>query len=182
MTPLGHVYLAGPIGGRDFQTAVDWRERVKNILHPSITSWSPLRGKDFLMGQVVGVAPYTHHPLATDAGIVGRDHADVARCDVLLCNLLGARTVSLGSMVELGWASAYQKLIVVAMETDGNPHDHPFVRRLAHYVAPTLAGAVDLIHAVLLPWKPLNVPADFLPADYLNPGPPAREGTSHPAA
>ena len=37
-------------------------------------------------------------------GIVTRDRWDVAKADVVLMNLVGATQVSIGTMVELGWA------------------------------------------------------------------------------
>ena len=38
------------------------------------------------------------------------------RCDVVLMYLIGAKKVSIGTMIEAGWADAYRKPVVLVLE------------------------------------------------------------------
>ncbi len=149
-TPYGLVYLSGQITGLDYEDATDWRvEAAIQLGHRNIGTLSPLRGKEYLRGlgklenQYLGL-----HALSDPPGIITRDRWDVQRCDVMLVNVLGAERVSIGTMTEFGWADAYRRPIVLAME-EGNVHDHAFVRQLAGYILPTLEEAIDVTAALL---------------------------------
>jgi nucleoside 2-deoxyribosyltransferase len=110
---------------------------------------SPLRGKGYLRGlgkledQYLGL-----HPLSEDAGIVCRDRNDVNTAAAVVLNLVGAERVSIGTMVELGWADAARVPTIVIMEK-GNVHDHSFVRQLAGYVVEDPDTALDILATIL---------------------------------
>ena len=57
-------------------------------------------------------------------------------------NLLGAKKVSIGTMVELAWADAARRPITVCMETKGSPHDSTYVRGLATYLVQDLDSGI----------------------------------------
>jgi hypothetical protein len=59
--------------------------------------------------------------------------------------------LSIGTIMELGWADAYRKPVVVAMEAEGNLHEHPMVREAIGYRLPTLDAALAVTKAILLP-------------------------------
>ena len=147
------VYLAGPITGLTFGEATDWRDYAVGVLaFHGITGLSPMRGKDFILKrigerQVLGQT-YEDSPMSTQRGIVARDRFDVGRTDIVLFNFLGAERVSIGTMIEYGWASAQGKVIVTVMEQAGNVHDHAFVRELSPYRVATLDEALDIIIAI----------------------------------
>ncbi len=48
-------------------------------------------------------------PFNTKNAIIGRDRADCTRADLIIMNLLGAKKVSIGTMVELGWSDMARK-------------------------------------------------------------------------
>lgn len=145
------VYLAGPITGLSYNESTDWREFAKTFLAKyCLDGISPMRGKDFLRGEKILGNDYAH-PLANPHGIVSRDHNDVLTCDLILANFLGAKEVSIGTMVEYGWARAYNKPIVCVMEKTGNPHDHCFVRELSGFVVEKLEDGLDIARIVLNP-------------------------------
>jgi nucleoside 2-deoxyribosyltransferase len=146
------VYLAGPITGMTFDAAEDWRAEMRDALQPfGITCFSPLRQKHALRGAgVIGTKPYTN-VLATDRGIMTRDHNDCATCDLIFVNFLGATRVSIGTVMECAWSFAYRKPLVVAMETDDNCHDHPMMREAFGYRVASLSHGSDVIRAILLP-------------------------------
>jgi nucleoside 2-deoxyribosyltransferase len=158
MTRL-QVYLAGPITGLTFGDANDWRAYAVDVLEShGIEGLSPMRGKDFIMKrlgerEVLGQT-YEDSPLSAQRGIVARDRFDVGRTDIVLFNLLGAERVSIGTMIEYGWASAQGKVIVTVMEKTANIHDHAFVRELSPFRVETLDEALDIIAAIGRTWNP----------------------------
>ena len=81
-------------------------------------------------------------PFNTKSAIIGRDRADCTGADLIFMNLLGANKVSIGTMVELAWADASRKPVIVCIEKDGNPHDSPHVRGLATYIVEDLDSGI----------------------------------------
>lgn len=128
------VYLSGPITGLTFKQAESWREHAAHRLltEGGFEIRDPLRGKaaSLLPGsrQQLAYKNYPKIPEMTGKAFVMRDHWDVESCDAVLCNLIGAKAVSIGSVFELAWAMDMHKLIVIVMEEKGNTHDHAFVR------------------------------------------------------
>jgi nucleoside 2-deoxyribosyltransferase len=142
-------YLAGPITGLTYAGAIDWREYARERLHAmGIVGLSPMRGKTYLSREETIGDAYAQHPLSTRTGILTRDRFDVMRCDLLLVNLLGAERVSIGTAMEVAWADAFRKPVVL-VDTDGSTHDHAFIRAIAGYVVPTLEAGLNIVDAVL---------------------------------
>jgi hypothetical protein len=136
------VYLVGGIQGMTYKECVDWREKVSLELEfHNIETLSPMRGKAFLKKEISIHDSYEQHKLTTKAAIFARDKWDCLRSDIILCNLLGAKNVSIGSMFELAWAQDHGKYIIVVME-DVNPHVHAFVQESASLIVSTLEEAV----------------------------------------
>lgn len=159
------VYLAGPIAGCTWDVAIDWRVWAAEQL-PECDVRSPMRGKEFL-ARLKEMPLTSDHCLAKDPelaltgveaavssqhAIVVRDHWDVQNADVLLVNLLPSVDVgkaSIGTSFELSWAWKYQKPAVVAMQGEGNPNDHPFIREAAYIVVPRLESAIAVVRQLL---------------------------------
>lgn len=145
------VYLSGPITGLTYVGATDWRDYAKAVLAPEIDGLSPMRAKDYLAGeQALAAAGYSEKALSCAKGITTRDRYDTTRADLMLVNLLGAERVSIGTMIEFGWADAARVPIVLVMG-DGNPHDHAMVREMAGFIVPTLDEGLDIVKAILVP-------------------------------
>lgn len=150
------VYLAGPITGLTYGNSESWRDYVKPILKESgIDGFSPMRyqGK-FLEQQGILTAKshsYSANPHTTDKAILDRDHWDVMTSDLVLVNVLGAKAVSQGTDIELGFALAHRKLVVLIMEDQGNPHEHVMVTQIATYRVSSLDSGIEIVKAVLLP-------------------------------
>lgn len=173
------VYLAGPITGLSYGGATDWRIKAMNTLEVwGIDALSPMRAKTYLKDEksIDGSADAYQrvHAISTPKGICTRDRNDTMRVDAVLMNLLGAEKVSIGSMIEIGWADAARVPLVVVMEPDReetvpvvvgpgfephrfetrkivNPHSHTMVNHLAGYIVPTLNEGLDIVKALLLP-------------------------------
>jgi hypothetical protein len=78
-------------------------------------------------------------------------------CDLTLMNLLPAEPtgkISIGSMIEMGWADAFRVPLVVIMSPETNPHWHGMVRGISPYIVGTLKEGIALTKAILLPYLP----------------------------
>jgi nucleoside 2-deoxyribosyltransferase len=146
------VYLAGPITGLSFDKAADWRYDVMCLLGAvGIVAYSPLRAKSYLKNIKEIADHYDDHVLSCRKGITNRDRFDVMRCDVLFVNLIGATKPSIGTILELGWADAARKPIVLCMD-EGNVHDHAMVNEVSGFVVRTLDEGVEVTKSLLLHW------------------------------
>lgn len=142
------VYLAGPITGCSYNGATDWRKEVARQLGDKcIIGVSPMRCKDYLLEETTIADSYEARVMSSQKGLTARDRWDCRRCDIILANFLGAERVSIGTVMELGWADAARRPIVVVME-QGNVHDHAMVREVAGFIVSTLDEAVQVISAL----------------------------------
>lgn len=132
------IYLAGPISGMTYEGSEVWRDEFRRKLDPRIDAYSPLRGKQYL-------------PLSSDKGITTRDRYDCMGADLVVFYLLGATRISIGTMIELGWADAARNPAILIMEKEGNVHEHPMLRETTHFRVDNLEDAVKLANIILLP-------------------------------
>ena len=144
------TYLAGPITGLSFNGANDWREEVISSLPPHIIALSPLRGKEYLAQETSLKDSYDMHVLSTAKAIVTRDRFDATRCDVLFVNLLGAKIVSIGTVMEIAWADAHRIPIILIMEK-GNIHTHGMLMEVSNYIVETLTEGIFILKSILTP-------------------------------
>lgn len=146
---MASVYLAGPISGLSYDGAQDWRAAAADRLKVAgIGSFSPLRGKEYLRAMGILEGSYDIHPLSTAQGITNRDRFDVCRADLILANLYGAERISIGTVIELGWADIARTPVVGVWE-DGNVHDHPMVSQIVGWHAANLTEGLDIVEAIL---------------------------------
>jgi len=155
---MNTVYLAGPISGLGYSDAVDWREDAIIALRESgIKGLSPMRAKEYLrtVQSDVGFSSTCHEyghlsPLSGPRGIMTRDRFDATRCDVLLVNLLGAKKVSIGTVMEIAWADLKRTPIVTVIEADGsNVHEHCMVDQAIGFRTQSLSEAIHIVKAIL---------------------------------
>ena len=143
------VYLAGAIKGLTYKGCNDWREYAKQELAKhKIIGISPMRAKEFLDTGKLLQENYDH-VIASQEGVVARDRMDVRSCDVMLANLLGLEKITIGTMVEYGWADAYRKPVITVIEKTGNIHEHYFVRELTAFRVETLEKGLSVAKAIL---------------------------------
>lgn len=146
-----YVYLAGPISGLNYDGCTEWRQYVIDNLPEDIKGLSPMRAKAHLKDLKVLTGSYSDHVLSTQRGIYARDRFDCTRADAILVNLLGAEKVSIGTVMEIAWAADNNIPVVLAMEKEGNIHDHPMVREACPFVVGTIDEAIFVLTALLLP-------------------------------
>ena len=144
------VYLSGPISGLDFDEADDWRKAVSDRLSHNIIPLNPLRCKEWLRGRgkIIANSAYEHW-MGTDEFIGTRDHWDTFRSDLIFCNLLGAKSVSIGTMIEIGIAHHARVPIILVMEPSGNVHEHCMLRNYTTIRFDNINYAIDATNAML---------------------------------
>ena len=163
------AYLAGPITGCSFDGCVDWREYVVKHLPKEIVGLSPMRGKTYLEG-VEKIADSYDYDAGTGYGVVKntkvahlssvmscargittRDFNDCRRADVIIVNFLGAKKVSIGTVMEIAWAKAFNIPVILAMEVEGNPHEHAMITECVGFRVQDLDAAIAVASMLLLP-------------------------------
>ena len=143
------LYLAGPVTGTSFGHSSSWRDSVIDRLPPNITGLSPLRIETYLKQETVLSDSYPEYALSTEKAINRRAIFEVERCDAILVNFLGAKKVSIGTVMEMAWGK--DKPIFIAMEPD-NIHRHAMINDTAMCIVPTLEEALDMAIKVLTPF------------------------------
>lgn len=145
-----YVYLAGPISGLDHGECTEWRQHVIDTLPEGIEGLSPMRSKKYLQNAGVLDGAYDNWPLSTQRGIYARDRFDCTRADAVLVNMLGAKKVSIGTVMEIAWAADNNIPLVLVMEESGNLHDHIMIREACPFTVDDLDEAVHILGALLL--------------------------------
>jgi nucleoside 2-deoxyribosyltransferase len=148
------IYLAGAITGESYEGATDWREHVREQLSPGIVGLSPLRAKEYLASELAIGDCYDSQngletPLSTSRGIMTRDHFDVLNCDIIMANLLGAKIVSIGTVMEIAWAYAYKKPLILVVEPENPHHEHCMIREATGFRVPTLDEGINIANSIL---------------------------------
>lgn len=153
--PTKKIYLAGPISGLTYAGAQTWRDSFARSIDPRIDCYSPLRGKEYLSMRGPLEGSYNEYPLSTDQGITTRDRYDCMGADLVVFNLLGCTgpdaRVSIGTMIELGWADAARNPSILIMEKEGNVHEHPMLRQTTQFRVENFVDAIKLAEIILLP-------------------------------
>ena len=144
------IYLAGPIAGLNYKESTDWRQYVIDNTDSAIECLSPLRKKQYLKncGNLEGT--FDKWPLSTQRGIYARDRFDCHRSDLVLVNLMEAKTVSIGTCMEIAWAAQNNTPIVLIME-NGGLHEHPMILEACPFLVNSIDEAIGLVHALLVP-------------------------------
>ena len=148
------IYLAGPMGGKTWREALDWRVYVDKELSPR--GWhclSPLKAQiddqdlDSAIPTPIGRDSYEKPLPLVSSAFVAQDEFYVRKSDWVLANFLGAEKVSLGTVWELGFAYALGKQVISVFEP-GSVHDHAFLRRRSHIFVPSLEDAVGFLKGI----------------------------------
>lgn len=142
------IYMAGPISGLTYGESEAWRDEFTSYFEgTNIRCLSPLRAKTYLHDAGVLEQSYSH-PLSTDRGIMMRDHWDCQRSTLIVCNLIGVERVSIGTVMEIAWAYAYGKPLIMMMD-EKSSHDHPMIREAINFRAATVEEAAHIALALL---------------------------------
>lgn len=149
-----YVYLGGPITGQTFGRANDWRlhfadtlSKMKRLGTMDWKCFNPLHGKE--QYDTGGPLP---DAFDGDVEVADEDFDYILRSDVVVANFAVAEQVSIGTCVELGFAHAHGKPIIVVTGAD-ELHDHLFIRRVATYRVDNVHGALKILHELQQEWQ-----------------------------
>ena len=107
-----------------------------------------MRHKDYLLDRTDIKDTYEDKVLSSQRGIFARDTWDTRRCDATFVNFLGAETVSIGTVMEISWAWAFHRPVVLVMEKEGNIHEHEMVREACPFRVETIEEGIDVLGAL----------------------------------
>ena len=145
------AYLAGPMCQMTLQQANVWRLYVEEELAPyGVRCRNPFRAKEkfFQDNKLIGLN-YDRTPLQlSDKYVLFRDRNDVLSSDLVFVNFLGALEVSIGTVMEISWATLLRKPVVIVAEPD-NIHLHPMIRESTAFIVPTLEDGIEVTVEVL---------------------------------
>lgn len=135
------VYLAGPITDAD-SAHEGWRAELTTRLRTQygIVAMSPMAAEDYPDRYGVG-EKYINQVLTT------RDWWMCSKADVVLANFENSVKASIGTAIEIGWASA-RDVPVLAVIPPGNIHEHAMIKSTAAWIATDLEEAVGILRGL----------------------------------
>lgn len=138
-----HIYLAGGITGLTELRAKAWRAEVSAKLWPMV-GVSPLRCEPAINGKYDPKTQSADILFGSPKVIKAKNFLDCQMCDVMLAYI---PVPSTGTFIELGWADALGKPLIVVSD---NPAivNHPVVAGVADWLVPTLEDAIKVIKGV----------------------------------
>ena len=143
------IYCCHPISGRTADEVFEYYEDMSEVLGSfGYEVLTPMHGKDVLRTETKFREADYRNPVATNHAIYNRDRWMVHQADIVYANLLGASVVSIGTMMELAWASDNRKHVVLAME-EKNVHRHAFVLEAAEVVFETTEGSLAYLKSLV---------------------------------
>ena len=139
------VYLSGPISGLSYDDATKWRRIIADTLDVfDIKSLNPMRFKEVLSEEpILGAEVVAKHGIKA-MDIFTRDYCDVVKCDVILVNLT-QRIDSIGTIMEIGWARALHKFIILVTTKELETKLHPFIPLSCNLVVYDMRSALNQI-------------------------------------
>ena len=146
-----YLYLAGPITGLTLQDASDWRENelmLASLAKHGYICLNPLREKAHLMEFEDTPLPARYTPEQEEFE-VSNDLDDINKSAAVLANLRDAERVSIGTVWEIGYATAKGKPVITVLEP-GGVHDHLFIHNASLKVVESVFEAVAEL-AILAP-------------------------------
>lgn len=132
------VYLGGAFAEFTAQEVVAKQAEMQQLLGADIICHKPMHRDDYPaeLGDLLGTT-LTH-----------RDHHQIRQSAVLILDFLGAKKVSAGSMIEIGWATELGKPVVMIAEPD-NINMHVMARNLVTFIATNRAQAAAVVRTLL---------------------------------
>lgn len=136
------LYLAHPITGLSYDEVMDYYNVTESKLrYMGYETLCPMRGKQYLRNEREFRSDGYQHPVSTNHAIVERDAWMLAQSDIVLCDLTGTESISIGCTMELAWAYWLRKHTILVLSGD-NPHRHAFVLECADIVFETMQDAL----------------------------------------
>ena len=142
-----NIYLAGQISGLTKEEAFGWRDCLKDKLEylPNVRVLVPERA-DFVGGSGDGDASYLQE-IDRQRGeeAAQKDFNAICCSNIVLFNLLYTRKISIGTLIEMGWAFTLGKYVLVVLQP-GTVYDHSFVHWCASQIVDNLDEALRVTY------------------------------------
>jgi len=148
-----NIYLAGPIAGCNYDGATGWRDYATSKFAPGIKGISPMRLKEFLKNETnIGIHDYPEDLMSTATAIYVRDKYDCTHADAVIALFpKEATAVSVGTVMELGWADANNVPVIIVSEDPRIIH-HPLPTGAAGWVVKNLDEAITVVNGMFGPY------------------------------
>lgn len=130
------VYLSGPITGFEGE----WREELRTELRYKHGIVAVLPEAAELYTEKLGIK--NPAPVLTI-----RDKWMCTKSDVVLANFTGSVKASIGTCIELGWASMAD-VPILAIIPEGNVHSHAMIESVATFIVPDLEEAINILRGL----------------------------------
>jgi len=131
------IYAAGPIEECIIEQATEWRQQLdmdfaEEIKDGDILILDPMHGKHDIVGPGEIISPETYQSKSKNVAVSAqavfqRDIAMIDSCDIILANFAHLNTASKGTMFELGYGYALEKMMIV-VSTQPSITEHPFIK------------------------------------------------------
>ncbi len=150
------IYLAGSITGKGIQEVFEYWDKTKTMFEDmGYQVFTPMMGKGHYRTAKKSerfdkASGYTN-PISTDHAIVARDKWMCTQMvDIVYANLTtSGDKVSIGSCMEIAWASQAGKQVIISMPK-GNIHEHAFILESATIVFETHEEAVEYLGQIIV--------------------------------
>lgn len=136
------IYLAGSITGKGYDEVVSaYVEKTAYFEALGYDVFCPMTGKAYLRNEIEFKPENYKFPVSTNHAIFERDMWMVMNCDIILADLsTSGERVSIGTMMELAWASMLHKHSIIILP-ENNVHRHAFVLESGDIIFETLEDA-----------------------------------------
>lgn len=146
MSDKKFIYLAGPIAGKTVAEANDWRRDFSARLPKNIVGISPLRCEPDVNGKYKVV--YKDPKFGTPKAIFAKNYFDTMLCDFVLVHIPEGAELSIGTIIELGWAIGKRKPTIL-VTTNKKLIEHPIVERGVDWIFDNFDDALEVIEGIL---------------------------------
>lgn len=146
---MNTIYLVHPISGLSADVVFDYFKKTSEELSKlGYNILTAMYGKAHLRCEKEFRAADYKMPCTTNHAIFQRDRWMVGQADIIYANFMSSKEASIGSMMELAWASDTNKHIVVSMPII-NPHRHAFVMEAASVVYETHEESIEYLRTLI---------------------------------
>lgn len=140
------IYLAGAMGGLSVADANEWRQECErelkgcyNVLNPISVQY--VKDPAFVFSSI--------EPNLTAQQVTVKDRFYIDQSDFILVNLIDPKSVSIGTVWEMGYAYGKGKNVVTVCPSGTKWYDgHPFIMNFSHVVFQNLEDAVEFLNDI----------------------------------
>mgnify|MGYP000353679771 CR=1 FL=1 len=134
------IFLAGPIEGKSWEEANEWREYVRKELEDlPILIYNPISRYELQLKNVKKIETWSIKNISVDE-MEATNILYLKNADIILCNLMDGYSV--GTSMEIGYGYATNKTIIVVCK---DTNIHPLVSKWADLFYSTIDDAIEYI-------------------------------------